>query len=143
MDDVENYDITMDDKIVDPTEDSSISSDSPDFTAEEIDAFRATKNLLLTKHNMSEDKISIRTLIIVTMNCKLRPDTSADKYKRWLDLIDTGMGVTSFDSAWEEIGQSGENLVGHQLASFLIRTYAGEWKNHLNCFFNRMPRFGH
>ena len=77
------------------------------------------------------------------MNCKLRPDTSADKYKRWLDLIDTGMGVTSFDSAWEEIGQSGENLVGHQLASFLIRTYAGEWKNHLNCFFNRMPRFGH
>ena len=60
------------------------------------------------------------------MNCKLRPDTSADKYKRWLDLIDTGMGVSSFDMVWDDIGISGENLVGHKLVSKLTRTFAGE-----------------
>jgi hypothetical protein len=63
------------------------------FTDEELNAIRETKSLLLTKHMMPPEKISMRELIIATMNSKLRSEIAADKYKRWLHLIDTGMGV--------------------------------------------------
>lgn len=96
------------------------------FTDEEVAAFRATKALLIEKHKMPENLISTRELIIITMNCKLRPETAADKYKRWLDCISTGMGVTSFDMAWEEIGRSGENLAGHRMADNINKTFAGK-----------------
>ena len=91
-----------------------------------MDAVREAKNILLTKYEMRPDQISIRELIIVTMNCKLRPDTAADKYKKWLELIDTGMGVKSFDMVWSEIGVDGKNLVGHRLVPKLTKTFAGK-----------------
>ena len=97
------------------------------FTQEELEAFRDTKNLLMTTHSMPAEKISMRELIIVTMNCKLRPDTAASKYKNWLDLIDTGMGVSNFDMVWEEIGKSGEGLFDHRLEGHICRVFAGEW----------------
>jgi hypothetical protein len=96
------------------------------FTDEELSAFRATKALLINEHKMPENLISTRELIIITMNCKLRPVTAAEKYKRWLDCISTGMGVTSFQSAWEEIGRSGENLPGHRMADNMTKTFAGQ-----------------
>jgi hypothetical protein len=96
------------------------------FTEEELSAFRATKALLISEHKMPENLISTRELIIVTMNCKLRPVTAAEKYKRWLDCMSKGMGVTSFDSAWEEIGRSGENLPGHRMAEGMTKTFAGQ-----------------
>jgi hypothetical protein len=97
------------------------------FTEEELGAFRATKALLISEHKMPENLISTRELIIITMNCKLRPVTAAEKYKRWLECISTGMGVTSFDSAWEEIGRTGENLPGHRMADNMTKTFAGKW----------------
>jgi hypothetical protein len=95
------------------------------FTDEELNAIRETKSLLLTKHMMPPEKISMRELIIATMNSKLRSEIAADKYKRWLHLIDTGMGV-NFNMIWEEIGMSGENLTGHELEAELTRGYAGK-----------------
>ena len=100
-----------DDKIVNTTGSTYSFHHSTSFTTEEMDAVREAKNILLTKHEMRPDQISIRELIIVTMNCKLRPDTAADKYKKWLELIDTGMGVKSFDMVWSEIGGCGAKSV--------------------------------
>ena len=116
----------FDDKIVNKAGSTSTSLPSQSFTTEELDAVREAKKILLTKHKMRPDQISIRELIIVTMNCKLRPDTAADKYKKWLELIDTGMGVKSFDMVWSEIGIEGKNLVGHRLVSKLTKTFAGK-----------------
>ena len=115
-----------DDKIVNTTGGTYSFHHSTSFTTEEMDAVREAKNILLTKHEMRPDQISIRELIIVTMNCKLRPDTAADKYKKWLELIDTGMGVKSFDMVWSEVGVDGKNLVGHRLVPILTRTYSGK-----------------
>lgn len=95
------------------------------FTEEEVGAFKATKALLISEHKMPENLISTRELIIITMNCKLRPVTAAEKYKRWLECISTGMGVTSFESAWDEIGRAGENLPGHRMADNMTKTFAG------------------
>ena len=118
--------VLLDDKIVNTAGSTSSFHHSPSFTREEMDAVREAKNILLTKYEMRPDQISIRELIIVTMNCKLRPDTAADKYKKWLELIDTGMGVKSFDMVWSEIGVDGKNLVGHRLVPILTKTYAGK-----------------
>ena len=96
------------------------------FADDEVAAFRATKALLLTEHEIPVEKISIRELIITTMTCKLKSDTAAEKYKRWLDLIDSGMGITSFDVVWEAVGKSGEHLCGHELEAELIKGYAGK-----------------
>lgn len=86
--------ILEDDKMI--TEDgSSNSSDSLTFTTEEIEAVKATKALLMSKYNLTLEQISVRELLIVTMNSKLRPETAAEKYKRWLELIDTGNNINS------------------------------------------------
>lgn len=97
------------------------------FSQEELEAFRDTKNLLMITHGMPAEKISMRELIIVTMNCKLRPKNAALKYKTWLDLIDTGMGVSNFNMVWEEIGKCGKDLFGHRLEGHICRVFAGEW----------------
>jgi hypothetical protein len=96
------------------------------FTDDEVAAFRTTKALLLAEHEIPVEKISIRELIITTMNCKLKSDTAAEKYKRWLNLINDGMNITSFDVVWEEVGRLGENLNGHELEAELIKGYAGQ-----------------
>lgn len=71
-----------------------------DFTDEEIAAVRETKRLLTEEHGLPHSKLSKRELFIVTLNCKLRPETAAIKYKKWLQAI-SEYGLHSFDDVWE------------------------------------------
>ena len=80
------------------------------FSDEEIHFARETKAILLSKYNLQPDKIHIRELMICVMNCKLRPDTAAEKYKRWLDVIKDGVGLNSFDEVFADVGRNAEGL---------------------------------
>lgn len=81
---------------------------------------------MLAEHGILAEKISIRELFITPMNCKLKSAEAAERYKSWLDYINDGLGITSFDAVWEEVGRSGGNLRGHELEAKLIKGYAGE-----------------
>ena len=98
-------------------------SDPMEFTKEEGDAMRATKQLLLTKFKLTEDKISNLVLAITTMNCKCQPATAAEKYAKWLKLIDDGMGIKTYDEVLNEVGFKGEKLVGSTYAAGLASVY--------------------
>ena len=124
---ISTADVILNDEIVDKAAKKSASIDTSLFTTVEVDAVREAKRILLTEHKMRPDQISIRELVITTMNCKLRPDTAADKYKKWLELIDAGMGLKSFDMVWNEIGIDGKNLVNHRLVRNLTKTFPGEF----------------
>ena len=56
-------------------------SNSPDFTAEEITAFKETKALLLKK-GIAPSKINTRELLLCVINCKLRPEKASSKYEK-------------------------------------------------------------
>ena len=93
------------------------------FTKEEGDAMRATKHLLLTKFKLTEDKISNLILAITTMNCKCQPAIAAEKYAKWLKLIDDGMGIKTYDEVLNEVGLKGEKLIGSTYAAGLASVY--------------------
>ena len=91
---------------------SSAVSDSMEFTKDEVDAMRVTKHLLLTKFTLTEAKISNLILAITTMNCECKPEKAAFMYAYWLNLIDDGVGIKTFDEVLNEVGFKGEKLIG-------------------------------
>ena len=97
------------------------------FTAEENDAMRATKLLLLTKLKLPEEKISSHILAVTTMNCKCQPAVAAEKYAKWLKLVDEGMGIKSFGEVLDEVGLKGEKLVGSPYEVGLANVYYGKF----------------
>lgn len=108
---------------------STISTEIKDpmaFTIEEIDAMRATKALLLTKFKLTEDKITPQVLAVTTMNCKCQPAVAAEKYAKWLRLIDEGMGIKSFNEVFDEVGLKGEKLIGSTYEAGLALVYYGK-----------------
>eukprot|EP01038_Epipyxis_sp_PR26KG_P009617 gene9617-12950_t len=70
------------------------------FSEEEISAAIETKSLLLSQYGYKPEDIPTRELMIVTMNCKLRPETAAKKYKKWFDALES-FGICSFKDIWE------------------------------------------
>ena len=102
------------------------SSDLLAFTAEEIEAMRATKHLLLTKFKLTEEKISSHVLAVTTMNCKCQPEVAAEKYSKWLRLIDEGMGIKTFGEVLDEVGLKGEKLIGSAYEAGLANVYYGK-----------------
>ena len=103
----------------------STGSDSMAFTKDEEDAMRVTKHLLLTKFKLTEDKISNLVVAITTMNCQCQPETAAERYAKWLKLIDDGMGIKNFDDVLKEVGFKGEKLIGSTYAAGLASVYYG------------------
>jgi len=97
-----------------------LSEDS--FSLDEISCLKETKSLLLTKYELPEDKISTRELLISCMNCKLRPDNSAQKYKKWIEAM-SDFNITSFDDIWAEVGQDGIGLMNHRVAAMIKQSY--------------------
>ncbi len=77
------------------------------WTAEEIAAYKATKELLLTR-GIVGDKISTRDLFITVVNCKLRPEKAADKYIALLEILQRDFGFTGFEEVWRDIGMTGD-----------------------------------
>jgi hypothetical protein len=77
------------------------------WTAEELAAYKATKELLLSR-GMARDKISTRDLFITVINCKLRPEKAADKYTALLEILQKDFGFTGFDEVWRDIGAAGD-----------------------------------
>ena len=104
----------------------STGSDPMAFTDDEVDAMRVTKHLLLTKFKLPEDKISNIIVAITTMNCECKPETAAERYTKWLKLIDDGMGIKDFDDVLNEVGFKGEKLVGSTYAAGLASVYYGK-----------------
>ena len=104
----------------------STGSDSMAFTEEEVDAMRVTKNLLLTKFKLTEDKISNIVVAITTMNCECKPETAAERYAKWLKLVDDGMGIKNFDDVLNEVGFKGEKLIGSTYEAGLASVYYGK-----------------
>ena len=104
----------------------STGSDPMAFTKDEVDAMRATKHLLLTKFKLTEDKISNIIVAITTMNCECKPETAAERYTKWLKLIDDGLGIKNFDDVLDEVGFKGEKLIGSTYEAGLASMYYGE-----------------
>ena len=73
---------------------SDVQAECP-FTEEETTAYRETNKLLL-ESGFPPDKIAPRELFLVVMNCKLRPESAAEKYKKWLEAM-SDYGINSFD----------------------------------------------
>lgn len=95
------------------------------FTEEEINAFVKTKALLL-EQGLSLDKISQRDLLITVMNCKLRPESAAEKYKKWLDAMSV-FDINSFTDVWENLPLEGDGSRGDwPIINFMVGgVYAG------------------
>ena len=87
---------------------------------------RVTKNLLLTKFKLTEDKISNIVVAITTMNCECKPETTAERYAKWLKLVDDGMGIKNFDDVLNEVVFKGEKLVGSIYAAGLAAVSYGK-----------------
>ena len=101
---------------------SSIESNDSTFTEEEITALKATRDLLLSS-GYPPEKISIRELLIVVMNCKLHADSAAEKYKKWLDAM-SDFGIKSFDDIWDGVSRDGQYGDWSTVES-LLTAYAG------------------
>ena len=78
-----------------------------EFTDEEISAVTETKRILLEEYKLSHSMLSKRELFIVTINCKLRPETAAKKYKKWLEAMEC-FGIHSFEDIWKNLLISGD-----------------------------------
>jgi hypothetical protein len=104
----------------------STGSDPMAFTEDEADAMRVTKHLLLTKFKLTEDKISNLVVAITTMNCQCKPETAAERYAKWLKLVDDGMGIKNFDDVLNEVGFKGEKLIGSTYEAGLASVYYGK-----------------
>jgi hypothetical protein len=77
----------------------SSATGSPDaFTAEELEAMRATKKLLILDGVPESDILGIE-LAVTVMNCKMRPEAAKEKYKEWLAML-AEFGVSSIEEAW-------------------------------------------
>ena len=72
------------------------------FTDEEISAVQETKRLLIEKYKLQPNKLSKQELFIVTINSKLRPETAAKKYAKWLEALEI-FGILSFDEIWKDL----------------------------------------
>ena len=98
------------------------------FSADEITAAKETRKILIEVHKMTAQQLSDREILIVTMNCKLRPDTAAAKYKKFLESMKV-FGIESFDEVWSGVkvnGRDGENDENEwdKLSTF-FQVYAG------------------
>jgi hypothetical protein len=86
------------------------------WTAEEIRAIRATERVIFERDNST--LIEPRVLCAACLIGKLRPDTSADKYISWLNLLHDDFGITLEDvfsnldatDTWEELRPLLENF---------------------------------
>ena len=93
------------------------------FTAEELNAYRETKKVLLSK-GMPIEKISKRELFLSVMNCKLRSETAAEKYTKWLKSMEEGFGIQGFDELFALVGSTTTRLSSSPVAP-LFSAYAG------------------
>lgn len=84
---------------------ASLSDALPDaegWTAEEIAAIKSTKKLLLDA-GVQPSKISPMELTLCVMNCKLRPEKAAEKYKNWIASLEV-FGISSMEDVWGGVG---------------------------------------
>lgn len=95
------------------------------FTDEELKCFSRTKELLV-EQGLSADKISNQYLLITTMNCKLRPESAAEKYKKWLKAM-SDFNINSFDDIWSNLPLDGDGSQGDWpvINSMIGAVYAG------------------
>eukprot|EP01038_Epipyxis_sp_PR26KG_P009616 gene9616-12949_t len=77
-------------------------SNVPFFTETEINAAIETKLILVNQYGYNESNIPTRELMIVVLNCKLKPEIAAKKYKKWLDGLST-FGLMSFEDIWKNL----------------------------------------
>lgn len=79
------------------------------WTAEEVEAILQSKQVILARQ--ADAPIEPRLLCATCLNCKLRPETTADKYLFWLNLLRDEYGVTPAivfdqldqDDTWERL----------------------------------------
>lgn len=72
-----------------------------------------TKDLLVSptgKYKYENSKISLRELVLVVMNCKLRPESAAEKYDLWLKAMKDCCGIDGFDECWGDVNRDGQGL---------------------------------
>jgi hypothetical protein len=76
--------------------------EAEDWTAEEIAAIKQTKKRLLDG-GVPPGKISAMELTLCVMNCKLRPEKAAEKYKNWLASLEV-FGIHGMEDVWGGLG---------------------------------------
>lgn len=75
------------------------------FTAEEVHAARETKRILKSRRLGDEERLvplSDREIMLVTITSKLRPDTAANKYCKWLEAM-SAFGIQNFDEVFADL----------------------------------------
>lgn len=100
------------------------------WTQEELHAFYVTRDLLLSSsgpYKLPVEKLSVRNLMLATLNCKCRPPKAAKKYSLWLKALET-FGISSFDSILSEVGVTGDgggSEEGWELLKPMLTAFAG------------------
>lgn len=97
------------------------------FTEAEIKAFHDTRDLLLSKGFQKED-LEQRTLFLTVINCKLRPETAAEKYKKLLENLKL-FNITSFSQIWEGLDDTPEGELEWTKIKPLLSAYGGSGRD--------------
>lgn len=93
------------------------------FTEAEIKAFYDTRDLLLAKGFKKED-LEQRTLFLTVINCKLRPESAAEKYKKLLENLKL-FNITSYPQIWAGLDDSPEGEAEWAKIKPLLTAYGG------------------